>query len=542
MYRLLIADDEKLERDALRYIIQKGSLAVEEIRDASNGREAVTKAVQFRPEICFLDIKMPGLSGIAAARRIKQELPGVHIVFLTAFDYFDYAQEAIKIGVDDFIIKPASDGDVIKVIQRVTTALDLERTARAHNELVEQKLDYVAASIQVELSEGLARGFVHPEKLTEFAALREFAFEKILVATTSFDFTVYPMKIQGDAQKTILRKRSLRLLERILHDAGFLVVSAATSEGARLICFLPVGAHPLASFEAAAGRIRRELSIETATGLSGDLPDPTEIEEGLSQARSALAKAVSCARRVSRYEEAIIMASRVTRQSSDPAVGEAGTHFPPQEIETKLFASVLAGDRQASRAASADLFLWFSTRYEDLAELTDSVRDFFVVLHHQLTRRLPHIGIGEDSFAEQLRNAAQAQEVRVAAHNHLESLIDSARAAGETVPPTVLRARKYIDSHYAEQISLESVAAHVRQSTSHLSRLFKRHTGFNLVEYINIVRIARSKRMLETEDLGVREISLQVGYTDPSYFARVFRRREGVSPSDYRRLAVSRFT
>ena len=109
MYTLLIADDEGLEREALRYIIQRGNERIDRIIEAANGREAVESARSQEPDIAILDIKMPGTNGVEAARKIKEFLPSCRIIFLTAFDTFDYAREALRLGAEDFLVKPVED-------------------------------------------------------------------------------------------------------------------------------------------------------------------------------------------------------------------------------------------------------------------------------------------------------------------------------------------------------------------------------------------------------------------------------------------------
>ena len=107
MFKLLIADDEQLERDALHFIILKSIDSISNIEEAVNGREAIDKAWKMKPDIIILDINMPGINGIEAAWKIRENHETASIIFLTAvfFHQFDYAHEAIKVGADDYIVK-----------------------------------------------------------------------------------------------------------------------------------------------------------------------------------------------------------------------------------------------------------------------------------------------------------------------------------------------------------------------------------------------------------------------------------------------------
>jgi len=138
VYKILIVDDEQLERNALKVIINKDINSIVEIEEAVNGREAIVKSRSFNPDIIFLDIKMPGINGIDAARTIRDSDSSVSIVFLTAYNQFEYAREAIDIGVSNFIIKPSSDSHILEVINKVITNIDNSRAEiieKEHNEI-----------------------------------------------------------------------------------------------------------------------------------------------------------------------------------------------------------------------------------------------------------------------------------------------------------------------------------------------------------------------------------------------------------------------
>ncbi len=110
--RVLIADDEQLERRALHGILSSLEGYELELLEAVNGRQAVLAAEAAPVDLAFLDIRMPGLDGLQAAHELRKLCPDIHIVFVTAFGQFDYAREAIRLGVDEYLVKPASAEEV----------------------------------------------------------------------------------------------------------------------------------------------------------------------------------------------------------------------------------------------------------------------------------------------------------------------------------------------------------------------------------------------------------------------------------------------
>jgi two-component system response regulator YesN len=119
MYRLLVVDDEPLVRKGVVTLISFEELGIAEVMEASNGEEALEKVHSFDPHIILCDINMPKLNGLEFARFVKNEKPWIKIGIITGYDYFDYAKQALKIGVEDYILKPVSKQDIYEVLNKL---------------------------------------------------------------------------------------------------------------------------------------------------------------------------------------------------------------------------------------------------------------------------------------------------------------------------------------------------------------------------------------------------------------------------------------
>lgn len=120
MIRVMIAEDEKIEREALRMLIETYyGEDIQLVYEASTGKELLQQARKFKPQIVLMDIQMPQLDGLEAAEQLKQMDPDIEIVFLTAFSYFEYAQKAITIGALDYLVKPFSNQKFFSVMDTV---------------------------------------------------------------------------------------------------------------------------------------------------------------------------------------------------------------------------------------------------------------------------------------------------------------------------------------------------------------------------------------------------------------------------------------
>lgn len=131
MNRILIVDDERFEREQLCQIVEEYFSHEVQTRTAENGRQAVETAALWSPGIILMDIEMPGLNGIEAARRILNQLPGCRIIFVTAYSLFQYAYEAVKMGAYDYILKPVNPDDVARAVRSCLDRAETEEELKA---------------------------------------------------------------------------------------------------------------------------------------------------------------------------------------------------------------------------------------------------------------------------------------------------------------------------------------------------------------------------------------------------------------------------
>ena len=141
MNKILIVDDERFEREQLCQIIEEEFLHEVQTRTAENGRQAVETAALWTPGIVLMDIEMPGVNGIEAAKRILTQMPSCKLIFVTAYSLFNYAYEAVKMGAYDFILKPVDPDDVIRAVRRCIDQTDTEEELKAMAPMAETLSD-----------------------------------------------------------------------------------------------------------------------------------------------------------------------------------------------------------------------------------------------------------------------------------------------------------------------------------------------------------------------------------------------------------------
>jgi two-component system response regulator YesN len=151
MLNLLIADDEELERRAVKNIIGKSFEGQFNIFEAKNGRQAIEAADREKPEIIIMDIKMPGIDGIEAIKEISKFLGESYFIVLSAYDYFNYAKEAMKCGVKDYVLKPLKKDELVNKIKEAAYYIEKNKNKRKEEIEIKERLKTIQPIVQNEL-------------------------------------------------------------------------------------------------------------------------------------------------------------------------------------------------------------------------------------------------------------------------------------------------------------------------------------------------------------------------------------------------------
>jgi two-component system response regulator YesN len=432
MYRLLIADDEALEREGLEFIIERMLPGQFQIIHAENGRLAIHRAEQHRPHIVMMDIKMPGIEGLEALRQMKEKQPDLKMVLLTAYDYFSYAQQAVSLGVKEYLLKPAKRDQVVSVLQRLVDELEAEGARRDEELQREEKLSQLQPLVASELAILLMADAMLETDIEHVASLLELE----LGTGAALAFAA-----EGDVD----RRRLANAVRRLSDARGRCIVS-------------PVIGRHVAVFA-----LEREADGEPGPGGGS----------GGSGARrgTAAEQPEELARR---------FAVQLAEQLGVPVRAAAG----PRGVGA-------AGLRASYRAAAREL--------GGIAALALGAAD----------------GPGGDADA-----AAGA---------------GGEPAAGVHALGSIERAKAWLAERYREELSMEDAAEHVGLSPFYFSKLFKQHVGETFIDYVTRLRIDRAKELIAGDaDLSLKEVCFEVGYNDPNYFSRVFKKVTGMSPTEYR--------
>ncbi len=148
MYKIMLADDEGIVIDSLKFIIEKNFGQSCIVEHAYTGRSVIELAEKFKPDIAIIDIHMPGINGIEAMKEIRKINKSIIFIIMTAFDKFNYAKEAIILGVMEYLTKPVNQTVIIEVLQKAMDNIEAERTRRSNDLMIREKLEIVIPIIE----------------------------------------------------------------------------------------------------------------------------------------------------------------------------------------------------------------------------------------------------------------------------------------------------------------------------------------------------------------------------------------------------------
>lgn len=527
MYRIMLADDEGIVLDSLKMIIEKNFSDQCQIETAKTGRDVIELAERFRPDIAFMDIQMPGINGIEAIREIQKNNPSVEFIVLSAYDKFDYAKEAINLGVLEYVNKPFSTRVITEVLGKALKTIDSKRKKRSDDLRIREKMETVTPIIE--------NGFIYAIMFQEQFVEDVDNYKQLLGMDA--DYGCMLALVVGDDQRgkhmtnavgagvrTQLNYTKVRELVKETWDC---VVGSVISN--KIPVFLPMKNMKM-EYEERIGmidvcreltrRLKRMTDISFRVGI-GSIRKLNESMESYEEALKALANSTGSVAHVDdlpiqcRYDEEY-----------------------PVELEKELFDSLKSGKREACERAAGKYFDWMLENYD---EKNMSVRlktlEFVLFAEHEayLNGGMTYHFSEREHYLSLIMNAKSNSELRPwFVEKFGENCSNMTTKKEEHENQLVVRAQNYIQENYQKDLSLDEVSRQMDLSPYYFSKLFKEETGSNFVEYVTNLRIKKAKELLARDGLSMKEICASVGYSDPNYFSRIFKKNTGVTPTEYR--------
>ncbi len=536
MYKLLIVDDKDDIIQGIRRYGKWEDYGVEIAGWARDGVEALQVAAAVDPDLVITDIKMPRLDGIRLTALLKESKPALKVIILSGYDEFSHAQQAVKLGAEEYLLKPVPIAELEASVQRVVAKLDRETAQRAAEAELLEKLALSLPLLREKFLQQLLTG-PSPDAELLVEKLRFLQIDPELVN----GFGLIVMEI--DQFRGVRDPDSYRLLEefktlteswtRRPETAAPVWICADPKERLVLLVQLPPGMAPEDSKKSLlriAETLRESLPVAlnrtVSLGIGRYCPALARLSQAYQEALEALT-----------HKFALGPQQLIHIDDISPCGARLNFYYPIA-IEKDLFSAVKIG---ATDEAERHLAAFFTDLERYGAIYPRLVRKSLQGLVFSLSRLLMELNLeqtlpdpndvlntttGFDTL-EELQQwireliaqifAAQGMEKSLKTHSKME------------------RAKEYIETHLTEAISLNSVADHMCLSPTYFSALFKKYCDSSFQDYLIQRRIEKAKQLLAQGELRVYEVADRVGYSDPRYFSELFRKHVGVNPAKYRK-------
>ncbi|WZL81941.1 response regulator [Vallitaleaceae bacterium 9-2] len=524
MYKLLIVDDETLEREALRYIINNSELQIMEIAEAADGLSAVDVAKKFDPDIAILDIKMPGLDGLEVGHILKKQKPEIKIIFMTAFDSFEYAHEAIKIGVEEFIVKPASKDKTLEIIEVCIQKLENDKRLQEQKENLEVKLNQISFYLENEFVNSVANGEIDEQDADEYLKfmVNEFiegfgVVVEIGVLNQQKANTLHRNMINKrfvDKLSTLLTGNIKFLMSQLKNTIYILVFNYEPDERLNIIRTIEDEIHMVSE------DVNEQLDLPIYYGFGEPYKQISSLWKSFAQAKASARN----------------MLIDLVDNADDVSVNISSTDFKEHE----LCVSIFNGNEEEMIRIADYILETIIYANNDMNAIRLRLYEFFILLNRYLNKESQLKHAVPDHIFDDIKDIESQGEAKRYIHRYLYGILEEIEAQKDNKTTTVLdKAIEYIEKNYDQSITLEDVAFEIGFSTFYFGKMFKKTYKSSFTDYLTHVRIAKAKDLLRIGQLTVKDITYRVGYMDPNYFTRVFKKSEGITPTEYRTKFLS---
>jgi two-component system, response regulator YesN len=500
---LLIADDEPIERNSVALFIKENLSVFDRVEVAGNGFELLELAAAARPDVMLVDVEMPGMSGLDSVGLLRKKGVTGRIIIYSAFSSFGYAQEAIALGVDAYLLKPTSRAELAKALNGAAERAAEDRERAEGRSLSGQLYARVSPLLQVEFVKAITLGDVGSETMALCLSLLNLAIDNGCVVTLRLGRGDVP---QNELRSALQGQDRLQL-EALVgqptngHCAVYLHFAGRQDDGALLA--------QCADWASAA---REKLGR-----LYGSAPD---IGIGLPCRRP---------------EDLTASYRKSVAELQGMIAGAGPSPDPFLHGWDRLRLLVWDDDVPGIAAYLAGAFGELSLAGVPLSECRRMARDLVVGAWQDIKTR-----IGAEEAVQDLIGSALDEFDRQESLLGLKGLVEScaremagfikARHA-DSGPGYVRAALRYIERKYMGAISLDVVADSVGISPYYLSHLFREEMNITFLQYVTRYRMHQADRIARETGLPLEEVAERVGYKDASYFKRIYAQyRSGSEP------------
>lgn len=505
---IVVVEDEKKTRIGLVRLISKLKPNYHVVAEAANGKEGLLAISHFQPDLVLVDINMPEMNGIDMIKELQRN--GIHqkTVFLTGYSEFEYAQQAIRLGASEYLLKPLTADDLAEMLHR------LER------ELLQHKLFDSFSEDNEKASEQIMLKLLSPlSKDREAAAL--------YLEATGFSFTstigLVSFYWEGRALPSDeLMGQARTALARLCSSS---MLAAVASQGEWLCIYQSFTDSPFA--------VPRQL-VDQVTAWT-NLPfvvSATSIQR-LDQLPDAWLDLQS------KRNWALVLprGAIISKDTIEAHTAELVPFTYPSELENQTLAAIYSNEPWRAMDSITKFLDKIFQKPHHPSQIFEGCLQFFSAMFHIVMKvypqMLPH---SEQQQLIESLTSANTREIIYTIFERFGKLLEVRNKNEPSYSLIIIKTLRMIEERYEQGLSLEEIAGALGITPEYLSSLFNKELGMPFTAFLKQLRVKKSIDYLMNTDLKTYEIGKKVGYPDPKYFSRVFKELTGFPPANYQKM------
>lgn len=532
MIRVFLVEDETIIREGLREIIPWQQYGFTLVGDAGDGEQALPMIRELRPDVLITDIKMPFMDGLALSNLVSREFPAMKIIIISGYDDFEYARQAIRIGVEQYLLKPITKTMLIKSLNEVQEKIQSEREQEHYLEKFRSEVQEYEQFSRRRFFEQVVAGQLSVEAIYEKAAELNISIHAQCYNLMMYEFQTADR--EPEAQETVTQIRD-SLTRFFMMYPEYLMFRWNLTTYAVLV-------------KGEEAKIDELTQRCTETLRMNLLPyeDTVEWHVAIGQPTRRLSMLPDCFREVSHIFSFRHLLGRehvLTKERTNTFVNQEDSNSLKSLDMTKIDPAILHRFLQNGQISEVQDFV---NEYVGGMRTAAASKMFcqYLMLNVRFTALayIEELGYSKTEFSEQLPDVQKIEsyvsidEMKQYICEILNCALEIREKESRSQSRDMIRlALDYIDQNFAdESISLKEVAGYTNVSANYFSAMFSQEMQQTFVEYLTQKRMERAKELLRQTEKRTAEIAAEVGFRDPHYFSFVFRKTQGCTPRDYR--------
>lgn len=538
MLKVFLVEDEIVMREGIKNNIPWEEEGFDFVGEASDGELAYPMIRKLKPDIVITDIRMPFMDGLELSRLIKKELPDISIIILSGYDEFDYAKEAIKIGVTEYLVKPISSAKLLEAVREIGRRIEKENEKRRYLERFKDEMKEMERHEREKLLHEILTGQTSMTELLEKGAKLN-----IHLAAGAYNIILFMVRKAGEIEGGYSKELAgveQEMAELVEQEPDIYMFSRGV-DGVRFL-LLGESETQLASkredfLHGLTKCMEGYKEVQYFGGVGGTVKRLRELQESNESASRAFSF-----RYMLPYNQ-IIYADKLEEIRGN---ADADVEINLKELDIgKMDKRILKNFLTKGLLEEVPHFVedYFSSIGNSNIESMLFRQYISTDMYFCTVAFVEELGCDSENIIEtcgDFKAISEALSSVAETKEYLKNLIREAMLLREKISVKkyggiMNDAKHYIEQNFdSEDISLNSVAAHVNISPSHFSSIFSQEEGRTFIEYLTALRMNKAKELLMCSSLKSSEIGYSVGYKDPHYFSYLFKKTQNCTPKEYR--------